>query len=241
MKRIVFGLLSSFALTLGCSAAVDESDESIASSNEALGRHHHCERNSDCGRNQYCELKAGACGGVGTCRQEPRLCPDIYEPVCGCNGATYGNACEAAAAGVSVAESGACPSVSCGGIAGIACPGAGKCVDDPNDGCDPANGGADCGGICQCVENVLCTVGSHFDSSPKVCACVPDQASNPCAAVTCPTGTACIVSGGTASCEPADTGEKCGQVTCGKGTYCCNASCGWCVPPGMACIQIACQ
>jgi hypothetical protein len=49
------------------------------------------------------------------------------------------------------------------------------------------------------------------------------------------------VSGGTASCEPADTGEKCGQVTCGKGTYCCNASCGWCVPPGMACIQIACQ
>ena len=38
--------------------------------------------------------------------------------------------------------------VRCGGIAGIACPGLGTCVDDPNDSCDPAAGGADCGGIC---------------------------------------------------------------------------------------------
>ena len=38
----------------------------------------------------------------------------------------------------------------CGGIAGIACHGANEtCVDDPNDSCDPAHGGADCGGICQ--------------------------------------------------------------------------------------------
>lgn len=37
----------------------------------------------------------------------------------------------------------------CGGFAGIACPsGYTSCVDDPNDGCDPANGGADCSGIC---------------------------------------------------------------------------------------------
>jgi hypothetical protein len=85
-------------------------------------------------------------------------------------------------------------------------------------------------------------VGSHFDSSPKVCACVPDQPSNPCAAVLCPTGTECVVSGGQASCQPPpDDGTACGNVTCSKGTYCCNASCGWCVPPGMACIQIACQ
>ena len=44
----------------------------------------------------------------------------------------------------------------CGGIAGIACPGLGKCVDDPNDSCDPAAGGADCGGICSCIQNVAC-------------------------------------------------------------------------------------
>lgn len=36
-------------------------------------------------------------------------------------------------------------------------------------------------------------------------------------------------------------GDPCGDVVCGKGTYCCNASCGWCRPPGMSCIQIACN
>ena len=61
----------------------------------------------------------------------------------------------------------------CGGIAGIACPGFGKCADDPNDSCDPAAGGADCGGICSCIQNVACDANSKFDSSPSVCACVP--------------------------------------------------------------------
>ncbi|HEX2254873.1 MAG TPA: hypothetical protein VHQ65_16530 [Thermoanaerobaculia bacterium] len=36
-------------------------------------------------------------------------------------------------------------------------------------------------------------------------------------------------------------GENCGGVICGKGTYCCNASCAWCRPYGMSCIQIACN
>lgn len=36
-------------------------------------------------------------------------------------------------------------------------------------------------------------------------------------------------------------GDPCGSVTCGAGLECCNASCGWCVPPGMSCIQIACD
>lgn len=36
----------------------------------------------------------------------------------------------------------------CGGIAGIPCEDDQECVDDPSDGCDPMNGGADCSGIC---------------------------------------------------------------------------------------------
>ncbi len=36
----------------------------------------------------------------------------------------------------------------CGGIAGFLCPEGQICVDDPSDSCDPANGGADCIGIC---------------------------------------------------------------------------------------------
>lgn len=36
----------------------------------------------------------------------------------------------------------------CGGFAGFACPEGLICIDYPNDGCDPQNGGADCGGMC---------------------------------------------------------------------------------------------
>lgn len=36
----------------------------------------------------------------------------------------------------------------CGGFAGLACEGDLFCHDEPNDSCDPNNGGADCSGIC---------------------------------------------------------------------------------------------
>ncbi|MFN3198282.1 MAG: hypothetical protein ACE366_07660 [Bradymonadia bacterium] len=36
----------------------------------------------------------------------------------------------------------------CGGFAGLECPDGQQCIDDPNDDCDPRNGGADCAGIC---------------------------------------------------------------------------------------------
>ena len=36
----------------------------------------------------------------------------------------------------------------CGGFAGFECPEGEQCFDDPRDDCDPANGGADCIGVC---------------------------------------------------------------------------------------------
>ena len=42
-----------------------------------------------------------------------------------------------------------CPTTPCGGFLGLACEDPNQeCVDDPNDDCDPNQGGADCGGVC---------------------------------------------------------------------------------------------
>src|SRR5688572_17976054 len=86
------------------------------------------------------------------------------------------------------------PNVFCGGIAGFACPGAGQCVDDPNDDCDPENGGADCGGLCECSgAAVLCIEGTVFDESPEVCACIEQEPENPCNLIDCFPGDRCRV------------------------------------------------
>ncbi len=45
----------------------------------------------------------------------------------------------------------------CGGFAGTPCAEGYSCIDDPNDGCDPNQGGADCGGICMKENPEACT------------------------------------------------------------------------------------
>lgn len=69
-----------------------------------------CGEDDDCGSNEFCLFAQGDCGdnGVGICMPRPEACALIFSPVCGCDGQTYGNECEAWSAGVSVAADGPC-------------------------------------------------------------------------------------------------------------------------------------
>lgn len=60
----------------------------------------------------YCAYREGECVNIadaaGACTPKPEMCTMDYNPVCGCDGETYSNACVAASAGVSVASKGEC-------------------------------------------------------------------------------------------------------------------------------------
>jgi hypothetical protein len=69
----------------------------------------------ECADGSFCAFPPDAdCGRAdapGVCAPRPEVCTFQFDPVCGCDGQTYGNACSAAAAGVSVASAGECEAV----------------------------------------------------------------------------------------------------------------------------------
>jgi hypothetical protein len=69
------------------------------------------ERNCAVGCTTDSECPAGTVCIEGSCR--PCVCPDVFAPVCGVDGVTYSNACEARCAHVEVAHEGPCEEPSC--------------------------------------------------------------------------------------------------------------------------------
>jgi hypothetical protein len=69
-------------------------------------------RGLNCPKGQFCDIDIpNACSGAdlpGTCRVPPQACVRIYDPVCGCDGVTYGNDCERQAAQIQLDHPGEC-------------------------------------------------------------------------------------------------------------------------------------
>jgi hypothetical protein len=64
-----------------------------------------------CPGEAICDFPPGQCGFAdhqGTCVPRPDVCPEIFAPVCGCDGVTYGNDCERLRAGVALDHDGEC-------------------------------------------------------------------------------------------------------------------------------------
>jgi len=199
------------------------------------------QRGAACGSEQFCDFPANAqCGAAdlpGTCAEIPEVCTDIFDPVCGCDDQTYGNACEAHAAGVSVASEGECQDSGggavCGGLLGASC-GDGEFCNFP---IEAQCGAADQTGTCEVIPE-FCT--EQFD---PVCGCDGETYGNACIAASA--GVSVVSEGECGSTG----GTVCGGLLgaqCGDGEFCnfpIDAQCGaadqtgTCEPVPQACTR----
>jgi hypothetical protein len=143
-----------------------------------------CVTNATCGRSEYCMFESG-CTGMGECTPTPVACEDIWDPVCGCDGLTYGNECEAATARVNVAAEGECSDTGCRDDSGCArgsfchyeeCTAPGLCHRRPEAGCEPTEAPVcGCDGTTYLNECEAATVGESVRSEG---ACAGDCLTN---------------------------------------------------------------
>jgi Kazal-type serine protease inhibitor-like protein len=156
-----------------------------------------------CDESQFCKRDAGECtaGAEGVCAPIPVTCPALLDPVCGCDGVTYSNACYADVAEIPVQHPGACePGPPCGGSGGGTC-NEGQFCKPPQGVCAP-----DAAGVCANLPPVC---------SPlvlPVCGCDGTTYSN-----------ACMADAAGVGVDHAGECAFCGGITgaiCGTGEFC---------------------
>ena len=190
-----------------------------------------CHSNFECGPGDYCAFPEGACPDCGlpegcpelpapgVCVPRPSGCDTSFEPVCGCDGVTYSNPCDAAAAGATVASRGECglpPLCSeqdahgdgeCASFAFVRWNGE-SCVAEGGCGCV----GADCAQTYRLDGVALCETDHR---GCRACGAMDAVGEGPCDAIFgyAWSGTACVGITG-CDCVGADCGSLLDFMTC---------------------------
>jgi hypothetical protein len=198
-----------------------------------------CDVTHPCSSGQFCEMPAGICASgldTGVCVAVPGACPEVYHPVCGCDGITYANDCERRRAMVQPSRDGTCEATCdvtrpcpraqfCELPPGICASAldAGQCVDvpaaclqvyQPVCGCDGVTYGNDCER--QAAKAQKSRDGRCDAWCETACDCYHANLGfpEPCAALcpTCDNYWACENATCVAHCGPVPTPESCGSA-----------------------------